>query len=132
MIIPINGDYDMKVGFSFGFCVNDILKGHVDLDDVMVIQCGTYMKEEAHVIEVIQSYIQMGRIDGNYDEAVKIGLALWNSGRLIQPRLYGGSNTIVASQGYHWMDLTPSPLSTDENVKRAWRDYQVMLRLSGD
>jgi hypothetical protein len=46
----------MKVGFSFGRCLRDIVIGKVDIEDVLVIICRTYMSNSEDLAFVVESY----------------------------------------------------------------------------
>jgi hypothetical protein len=119
----------MKIGFSFGRCVNDIINDQVALDDVLLIICRTKMADEQIVSMVISEYFSDGYISGSRDKATEIGLMLFRTGRLFQPRLQGFTPPRVSHSDSVWMDLAPTANSTDPNVLEAWRNYQLIARL---
>lgn len=125
----------MKIGFSFGLCLADILTGKVREDDVVCIIARTWMDRE-HLGHVIQGYISQGRIrisDGvDYQSALVLAERLWDKGKIHQPSQFGpeGSNRHVGvSRDMTWMDLTPTKISDNENVRKAWDNYQLMLKM---
>ena len=121
----------MKVGFSFGRCVNDILNGRVDINDVLVIVSRTRIDKVDQVRPIIQSYIWDRYIQGDLDEAVRIGEALYTNAKLHQPRLFGQHAIHVESKDI-WLNLVPASDLMDESVANAWKQIQVMERLALD
>ncbi len=47
----------MKIGFSFGRCIRDIVNGEVGYDDVAWIISGTALRDEENVKFCIQDYM---------------------------------------------------------------------------
>ena len=122
----------MKIGFSFGRCLRDLVNGTVKLDDVMCIIARTHMITEEHVKNVITEYThRRGYLMGlDPAECERIGLELWKSGKVLEPR----ANGISASQvprDYIWMDLYPTEADiTNDGVKEAWDAYRLMITLT--
>jgi len=122
----------MKVGFSFGRCVRDIVQGKVDIADVVVIVARTKMNSEDIVKMVIDTYNTdfFGPLrDLDLDQCRTVGLTLWRTGKIHQPRIYN-STPIDVADDFVWMDLAPTTDSADENVKEAWSYYRSMLALN--
>lgn len=122
----------MKIGFSFGRCVRDIVNGEVDIKDVMCIIARTHMEEKEHVEHVIHAYRdRYGYLMGlSLDKCLEVGLELWQSGRVIEPRANGIYAMSVPSE-YIWMDLYPTvPNVQTEAVKEAWNAYRVLIELT--
>lgn len=121
----------MKIGFSFGRCVKSIVLNEVDINDVMLIVARTYMPEEEDVKEVIDQYMYMpGYLQGlDIDKCMEVGLELWRTGRVIEPRSNGISPARVPKD-YIWMDLVPSAIPESDAVKEAWNTYRVLLNLT--
>lgn len=122
----------MKIGFSFGRCVRDIVKGEVSIDDVMCIIARTHMTEKTHVEEVVRAYLgRYGYLLGlPEDKCMEVGLALWQSGRVLEPRANGSYAMSVPSE-YVWMDLYPTvPNAESESVKEAWQAYRMLIQLT--
>ena len=122
----------MKIGFSFGRCVRDIVKGHVKIDDVMCIIARTYMPKEQHVKMVIDQY--MFHRDYLYgldqQQCEDVGLELFRTGRVLEPR-QNGVHVMQAPADCVWMDLYPTVVGTEnEGVKIAWETYRMMIGLT--
>jgi hypothetical protein len=124
----------MKIGFSYGRCVRDIVNGLVNFDEVLLIYAATCITTEQQVVGVMASYgHHRDYLLGLDQEACKeVALRLWHSGKIHQPRVNGHSVRRIAESGV-WMDLAPT-LTNDgqqsELVQKAWRDYQMALKLS--
>ena len=122
----------MKLGFSFGRCLKDLVNGTVKLKDVMCIISRTHMITEDHVKNVIKEYTY--RRDYLYGldptECERIGLELWKSGKILEPRANGISASSVP-RDYIWMDLYPTEADvTSDGVKEAWETYRLMIALT--
>lgn len=139
----------MKIGFSLSLCVNDIMNGKVDINDVLVIITRTKIHGPDEMHKIMQAYFYDGRIDREnpnfrtqsieerrefmYETvqiAADIAAQLYNTGKLHQPRLFGITPQTVFNQNETWMDLAPTMDSKNENVVAAWKSYQMLLRLS--
>lgn len=122
----------MKVGFSFGRCVRDLVIGKVDYDDVLVIYAATNVKEE-HLEQLVEEYTWRGDylMGLDKDACLEMAKRLLNGAKIHQPRAFGCSPLRVRESGV-WMDLSPTVIGDQENelVQKAWRDYQMALRLS--
>ena len=121
----------MKIGFSFGRCVGSIVKGEVDINDVLLIVARTNMPTESMVRHVINDY---GDRDGylyglDINKCLDIGVSLWKSGKIIEPRA-SGVNVLQVPIDYIWMDLVPTALATSNTVKAAWDTYRMLLGLT--
>ena len=122
----------MKIGFSFGRCLRDLVKGTVKLDDVMCIIARTHMVTEEHVKGVITEYTHRRDYLMGLDpaECERIGLKLWKSGKILEPRANGISASSVP-RDYIWMDLYPTEADvTSDGVKEAWEAYRLMIALT--
>jgi hypothetical protein len=122
----------LKIGFSFGRCLRDIVNGVVKFDDILYIIARTHMVSDQGVKSVIASYMhQQGYLVGlNHAECERIGLDLWQSGKVIEPRATGTYAT-KAPDDYIWMDLYPTEANiTNDGVKAAWEAYRIMLALT--
>lgn len=123
---------DMKIGFSFGRCVRDIVKGDVKIDDVLCIIARTHMVEKSHVEGVIREYLLRPKYLAGLpeDKCYEVGLALWQSGRVLEPRANGSYAMSVPSE-YVWMDLFPTvPGVETPAVKEAWETYRMLITLT--
>jgi len=121
----------MKIGFSLGRCVRDIVNGLVKIDDVAWIIAGTYIETEEQLHDVIAQYAYeptyLSELD--IDECQRTALQLYDSGRVLQPRMMGIRRTKVP-EGAVWAELFPTVLSEKEAVKTAWNSYRMMLQLT--
>ena len=123
----------MKIGFSFGRCLGSIVRGEVALEDVMVIIARTNMPQEEHVRGVVAEYMnRRGYLQGlDQTECERVGLELFNSGRILEPRANNiGAGTSVP-RDYIWMDLFPTaPCGTEnESVTAAWEQYRMLITM---
>lgn len=122
----------MKIGFSFGRCVASIVRGDVDINDVMCIIARTLMPKAEDVEWVIAQYLDTpGYLMGlDPDKCREVGLELWMSGRVIEPRSNGVYAARVPKE-YVWMDLYPTEADVrSDGVKEAWNTYRMMLTLT--
>jgi hypothetical protein len=121
----------MKVGFSLGRCVRDIINGIVAYEDVAFIISGTALRDEEAVQWCVDEY--MFRRDYllglDRDQCAKIALDLYNDGRIFQPRLQG-IRAFHIPEGAIWADLFPTNVSDSEAVKKAWEAYRFMLHMT--
>lgn len=130
----------MKIGFSFGRCLRDIVNGTVDYDDVYLIVSRTLIQDSTHVDGVVEEYLYRSGYLMGLDEAkcYELGQKLYLDGKLYQPRKYGFHPRMVAEDAL-WMDLAPCILGVDEDgtspmeseqVQSAWKQYQLALKMT--
>ena len=122
----------MKVGFSYGRCIRDIVKGDVDINDVVVIVSGT-MTDRSRLDTLVDEYLY--RDDYLYgldrERCLEVAVQLWESGKIHQPRDFGQYRGKIMEECV-WADLFPSgDTEQDPMVKAAWQEYRVMLGLAG-
>jgi hypothetical protein len=124
----------MKIGFSFGRCLGSIVRGEVALDDVLVIIARTHMPKEEHVQEVIAEYMtRRGYLQGlDQTECERVGIELFNTGRILEPRSNNIGAGVSVPRDYLWMDLFPTAASGADSVavKAAWEHYRLLLTLT--
>jgi hypothetical protein len=124
----------MKIGFSFGRCLGSIVRGEVALEDVLVIIARTRMATEDHVRGVIAEYMhRRGYLLGlDQAECERVGLELFNTGRILEPRSNNVGAGMSVPRDYLWMDLFPTAASGAESVavKSAWDHYRMLLTLT--
>jgi len=116
----------MKIGFSFGKCVNDIALGVVDIRDVLVIIAATKIDKIESIRPVIQAYVSDGYITADFETAAKIGETLFYNGRIHQPRQY---RAFIPHTSHRWFDVIPSVMVDDPNAEKALEDYRMMIKL---
>lgn len=120
----------MKIGFSFGRCIRDIVTDKVSIDDVAFIITGTAVRDEEQMLNVVQDYTYRGDYLAGLDEQAckEVALALWRSNKVLQPRLQGIHRHKIPENSV-WVDLFPTALSDNESVKRAWDSYRFMIHM---
>ena len=120
----------MKIGFSFGRCIRDIVEGTVDIDDVAVMICRTRIEKREAIENVIDEYLfRRNYLEGlDRDRCLDVAYSLWDDGKIHQPRMYG---VHYASRGeqHLWMDLYPSVTEVSPVVEEAWNQYRMTLGL---
>lgn len=123
----------MKIGFSFGRCIRDLVEGTVNYDDVLFIASRTRMKRIEDVPDVINEYMyQPTYLQGlDYDACVQMGIKLYESGKLHQYRVFDNYATAMRNipNNIVWMDLVPTELNDSPVVKTAWEEYRSVLTL---
>jgi hypothetical protein len=120
----------MKIGFSLGRCVRDIVIGNVAIDDVAFLITATAVKDREQLMRVVEDYMyRPGYLDGLDEIACKeIATVLWNTNKLLQPRLQGLHRHMQPEESI-WVDLFPTALSNNDSVKNAWNGYRFMLHM---
>jgi hypothetical protein len=121
----------MKIGFSLGRCVRDIVLGKVSEDDVAFIITATCIREPEQLGPVIADY--MSRSDYLYGldevECIRVAHSLWDNNKLIQPRREG-IHRHKQPENSVWVDIFPTELSENDAVKTAWDQYRFMLHMT--
>ena len=121
----------MKIGFSLGRCIRDIVRGDINIDSVAFIIAATNIHTEEQLAQVVDSYLY--RDDYLYmldaTECQQVALELWNSNRILQPRRQG-MHRHKQPENSVWVDMFPTELSDNEAVKKAWDGYRFMLHMT--
>lgn len=121
----------MKVGFSLGRCIRDIVNGLVDIDDIVVVIAGTKIKTQEHLAEVIDDYLRradcLKGLDG--EECQGVASVLWTEGKIHQSRENGHRARHITESSV-WADLMPTGGFEDPMVKEAWTQYRSLLCLT--
>lgn len=120
----------MKIGFSLGRCVRDIVKGDVNINDVAFIIAATAIHDKDQLDHVIENYTYRDEYLYGLDEDTckKIANQLWDSNRVIQPRRQGMRRHMQPENAI-WVDIFPTHPTANESVKRAWDAYRFMLHM---
>ena len=120
----------MKIGFSLGRCVRDIVNGEVSIDDVAFIITATSITAREQLDNVILMYGTEPRyLQGlDHDSCLTVAQRLWDSNRLLQPRRQG-LHRHAQPENSVWVDMFPTELSRNESVKKAWDAYRFMLHM---
>jgi len=120
----------MKIGFSFGRCVRDIVNGTVQYDDVLFIIARTLIETPAQLDGVIYAY--MSRRDYlrglSHDECLKVARRLWDDQKILQPRREGIYRSTVSEHAI-WGDIFISPKNPNPAVSAAWDQYRMLVQL---
>ena len=120
----------MKIGFSFGRCIRDIVNGDVNIDDVAFIITATAMRSEEHMIRVVDDYMFRNEYLYGLNEAEckRVATELWNTNRLLQPRLQG-IHRHKQPENSIWVDMFPTVPTQSEAVVNAWNSYRFMIHM---
>jgi len=97
--------YCNYVGTSFGYCILDILKGKIDLNNVIGMETHTAIQDEEGLINALEIYcIYQWELVKKPDilKAVKIAYTLFFNKPFFQSRLTGGYS-VSDSQKSIWM-----------------------------
>ena len=93
-----------KVGLSLSFCVQDIVLGKMDIDNVHFISTGTCFRDNDDWLWIMDDYSH-AYWTMNPSLAVKIATQLRDAGKLIQPRLEGLRLPVIERRREHWVDI---------------------------
>lgn len=123
----------MKVGFSLGRCIRDIVNGTVEQDDVVVIVSGTRFTTQEQLDGIVAEYMWRDNYLLGLDEAECHGVAsiLFREGKIHQPRNFGTYRSQMPEDCV-WADLLPTGGHQDPMVQEAWQAYRGMLGLTGN
>jgi hypothetical protein len=125
----------MKIGFSFGRCIRDIVKGEVDINDVLVIVARTRMPALDQVVTVIRDYMYRDDylLGLDEEECQRVGAELFESGRVHQARLESGNiwGMGMVHRDAVWADVVPTT-HMNEQVKEAWNQYRFLLNMTSN
>ena len=121
----------MKIGFSLGRCIRDIVKKEVSLDDVAFVIAATNIHTQEQLAQVVDSYLYRDDYLYMLDEAEcqRVALELWNTNRILQPRRQG-MHRHKQPENAVWVDMFPTLNSNNESVKKAWDAYRFMLHMT--
>ena len=121
----------MKIGFSFGRCIRDIVNGEVDYDDVAWIISGTAIRDSSAAMSVIDDYMHRPDYLWGLDEkkCFEIGMKLYEEGKVLQPRLQGVHRHMIP-EGALWADMFPTNMSNNQAAKSSWDAYRLMIHMT--
>jgi hypothetical protein len=132
----------MKIGFSYSRCVCDIVEGHVNIDDVLVIISRTDFdpRDDEQWSSIWHGYHGSGlglsapewnKYPPEDEERFRsVSIMLWDNGKLHQPRKFGAH---PRRSPYVWVDTGPvggEQFRQPEAVQQAWRDYITLASLT--
>lgn len=121
----------MKIGFSLGRCIRDIVNEKVNVDDVAFIITSTSIGNKEQLANVILAYTaEPTYLYGcDYDQCIITAELLWDTNRLLQPRKQG-LHRHAQPENAVWVDMFPTVLSENQSVKTAWDAYRFMLHMT--
>ena len=133
----------MKIGLSLSRCVLDIVEGHVDIGDVLVIIARTDFdpNDDAQWESIWHGYTARSGWslnaewhawrdkEGAEEKFRKIARQLWNNGQLHQPRKFGVK---PARRAEIWLEtvLPSEELERNPAARDAWDRFQVIAGLT--
>jgi hypothetical protein len=120
----------MKIGFSLGRCIRDIVNGEVTIDDVAFIIAATNIHDKEQLGRVVGAYLwEPTYLSGlDEDKCKEVAEQLWDTNRILQPRREG-MHRHKQPENAVWVDMFPTKPTANENVKRAWDSYRLMLHM---
>lgn len=120
----------MKIGFSLGRCIRDIVNEELSVDDVAFLITATHIKSEDQLDNVIYTYMgEPGYLLGlDCDKCKEVAHILWRTNRILQPRAQG-MHRHAQPENAIWVDIFPTELSNNESVKKAWDAYRFMIHM---
>ena len=125
----------MKIGLSLSRCVKDIVEGHVDPEDVLVLVTGTQFDptlddqwDNIWYAYAIDYSIWLDFRDRE-DEVRAAVLQLWHDGKIHQPRKFGSA---PRSPVYHWREVILMDEELDQNpaARMAWEKFKMIAELT--
>ncbi len=121
----------MKIGFSFGQCIRDIVQGKVKIEDVIVIVASTRIETREQLDVIVLDYMHRPDylLDLDEKECNEVALHLWDTGKIHQPRIHGTHRGRVPSDCV-WADVLPSPATSNASLQEAWDHYRLLVDLT--
>jgi len=121
------------IGTSLGRCLRSILAGEVTEDQVFLIVTGTMSANLEDFLLIVKQYYheRYGDYDISrwpYDEASELATRLWQSGKIHQPRNFGG-RPFFPSFDILWIEIFPPHLLQQPAAKDLWDKLTVIARL---
>lgn len=124
----------MRIGLSLSRCVRDIVEGHVDIQDVLILITRTDFDPtvDSQWDDIWEGYTEIRpEWYGLEEQDVKnVVMTLWQAGKIHQPRQFG-ANPVRRREIWLETVLPDSELKTRPAVKEAWDNFQVLAGLSG-
>lgn len=121
----------MKIGFSLGRCIRDIVNGEVAYEDVAFIITGTALRDEEAIKYCVDEYMyRSDYLSGlDKDQCTHIGLLLYKEGKIFQPRLQN-IRAFRIPEGAIWADMFPTNMANNAAAKTAWDNYRFMMHMT--
>jgi hypothetical protein len=124
----------MKIGLSLSRCVRDIVEGHVDVEDVLLLITRTdfdpTVDEQWDNIWAGYTTINPEWYDLEHDDVKSVIMNLWEDGKIHQPRKFGARPRRLP---YYWLETVVSDEDLEHSpvVKDAWDKFQIVSGLKG-
>lgn len=93
-----------KVGTSLSLCILAVLREEVPLDEVVWIVTGTGARTREEFREVLVSYCK-SYWKGEERKAFALAMRLWETGRIVQPRLTKGHLPVGIARKTCWFTM---------------------------
>lgn len=140
----------MKIGLSYSRCIRDIVDGHVDIADVLIVIARTDFDphDDAQWEGIWRGYgggkhndfsmrglmsasnlEWVGYTDEQEDLFRSVSIELWETGKLHQPRQFG-AHPIRRAEIWLEAVLPNSELAKNPTAKLAWDRFQMIAGLS--
>jgi hypothetical protein len=123
----------MKVGLSLSRCVRDIVEGHIDINDVLILITRTdFDPTDSEQWEAIWNGYQSLNPEWrglDHDATFAVVNELWVTGRIHQPRKFGA---YPSRRSEFWLEtvLVDGDLENNVAVKEAWNQFQTVAGLT--
>jgi len=131
----------MKIGFSYSRCVNDIVDGKIDMDDVLVIIARTDFdpRDDEQWAGIWRGYRTISGFsdpewlhvkDTDEQRYRDVSIQLWEEGKFHQPRKFGWNPRRTA---HVWVDTGPighELYAQPDAVQQAWDHYLTLSALT--
>jgi hypothetical protein len=93
--------------------------------------CDAVLRDEDAIKACVEEYMYRNDYLAGLEQeqCTKIGLRLFNEGKVFQPRLQG-IRAFRIPEGAIWADLFPTNVSESDAVKKAWEAYRFMLHMT--
>jgi hypothetical protein len=123
----------MKIGLSLSRCIRDIVEGHVDIHDVLILITRTDFDPtvDEQWGNIWQGYTTISpEWYGLQEEDVRgVVMTLWQAGKIHQPRQFG-ANPVRRREIWLETVLPDSELASRPAVKEAWDQFQMLAGLT--
>jgi hypothetical protein len=123
----------MKVGLSLSRCVRDIVEGHIDIKDVLILITRTdFDPTDSEQWESIWNGYQSLNPEWlglDHDATFAVVNELWVTGRIHQPRKFGA---YPSRRSEFWLEtvLVDGDLENNVAAKEAWDQFQTIAGLT--
>lgn len=128
-----------KVGQSLSRCVRDVLDGAVQLEDIYVIITRTRIPTREGLRGVMEEYTYREPVRDptslyGYDieEIMTVVYALWDQGKIHQPRCYPEGHHFGNIAENVWFDIVPTPSLQSPSVVEAYQHFDMLRKLTNE